>query len=55
MQNHTYLKLYGATTVYGLPILELKHSVSYVGSLSGFKIPLHFLYILLNFFICLFL
>ena len=36
---------------YGFPVLKLKHCMSYVGGVSSFKILLHILYTLLNFFV----
>jgi hypothetical protein len=38
---------------YGFPVLKLKHCMSYVGGVSSFKIFLHILYMLLNFFVIL--
>jgi hypothetical protein len=46
MQNSHLLK--DVRGHYGLPVLKLKHCVSYVGGVSSFKIFLHILYMLLN-------
>jgi hypothetical protein len=38
---------------FGFSVLKLKHCVSYVGGVSSFKMFIHILFMLLNFFVCL--